>query len=157
MPIFYNKVNRVSNPTEKNSPRKYYPVAKSIRRIKPREVARFLARETTLNPMEAEMAIAQLREAVLFFLKQGYTVSLGDWASFRVTLNGTGADTEAECTPSRIKSVKPHCSFGKEFVSELQRVEFQLGASMDTQSSSTSTPGGESGGSGTGDPGDVTP
>ena len=119
MPIFYNKVNRISNPRENNSPRKYYPVAKSIRRMKSKDVAQFIARETTLNPMEAEMAIAQLREAVLFFLKQGYTVSLGDWATFRVTLNSTGADTEAECTAARIKNVNPHCMFGKEFQREL--------------------------------------
>ncbi|MBP1531502.1 MAG: DNA-binding protein [Bacteroidaceae bacterium] len=156
MPIFYNKVNRISNPSEKNSPRKYYPVAKSIRRMKSKEVAQYIARETTLNPMEAEMAIAQLREAVLFFLKQGYTVSLGDWATFRVTLNSLGADSEADCTPARIKNVKPHCTFGKEFLSELQRAEFQLGSSMDSERSNA-TPEGGQGGSGTGDPGDVTP
>lgn len=156
MPIFFNKVHRISNPSEKNSPRKYYPVAKSIRRMNQKDVAKFISRETTLNPMEAEMAIAQLREAVIFFLKQGYTVSLGDWASFRVTLTTVGADTEAECTPARIRGVKPHCQFGKEFVRELQNVNFQLGSTMDSKRTVTSSEGNQSG-SGTGDPGDIEP
>ena len=63
MPIFYNKVQRAVNPGDAESEKKWYPVAKAIKRATEKEIAKYIARETTLNPKEAEMAIDLLGEA----------------------------------------------------------------------------------------------
>lgn len=151
MPIFYNKTQRSTNPSDKNAEKKWYPVAKSISPATEKEVAKIIADETTLNPMEAEMAIAQARKAILILLKAGRTVKLGDWATFRVTLRANGADTEEECTASKIKEVVPHCTFSQEFKEELQRASFQNTKSMEKRTSTPSS--GTDGGGNSNSPG----
>lgn len=103
---------------------KFHPSLKSIKKISEKEVAKAIADETTLNPKEAEMVLAQFQKILLRFLLGGYTVSLGDWASFFLTVTSTGADTEKECTANLIKAVRAHCRFGKEFREALAKAEF---------------------------------
>ena len=81
---FYNKTLRTSNPSDKNTEKKWYPVAKSISPVTEKEVTKIIADETTLNSKEAEMAIAQVRKAIFILLKAGRTVKLGDWATSRL-------------------------------------------------------------------------
>lgn len=145
MAIFYNKTLRTSNPSEKNAEKKWYPVAKSISPATEKEVARIIADETTLNPKEAEMAIAQARKAILILLKAGRTVKLGDWATFKITLRAEGADSEAECTAAKIKEVRPHCVLSKDFKFELQQTEFLSTKTMEKKTSSSSSSSGEGG------------
>ncbi|MBQ8969110.1 MAG: HU family DNA-binding protein [Bacteroidaceae bacterium] len=156
MAIFYNKTLRTSNPSDKNAEKKWYPVAKSISPATEKEVAKIIADETTLNPKEAEMAIAQARKAILILLKAGRTVKLGDWATFKVTLRAEGADTEAECTAAKIKEVRPHCVLSKEFRFELQQADFQSTKTMEKKTSKSSGSSTSGGNSGWGDPGDIT-
>ncbi len=138
MPIFYNKVQRKTNPGDKDSEVKWYPVAKAIKRATQKEIANYIARETTLNPKEAEMAIALMGEATEFYLKHGYTVSLGDWASFNVALSASGAELEKDCGPHLVKKVVPHCRFAKTFTARMQlENEFMIGSAMESERTGT--------------------
>lgn len=139
MAIFFNKMQRSTNPSDKNASKKWYPVAKSISPATEKEVAKIIADETTLNPMEAEMAIAQARKAILILLKAGRTVKLGDWATFRVTLRSEPSDTEAECTAAKIKEVSPHCIFSADFKEELQKASFQNVKTMEKRTTPPSS------------------
>lgn len=130
MSIFFNKVQRPSNPGDKDSEKKWYPRVKSINLASEKEVAQIIADETTLNPKEAEMVLSLLQKAVTILLKAGRNVRLGDWASFYVTVSAEGADTEEECTAQKIKKVVPHCHFSKEFLAGLQSATFQRGDTM---------------------------
>lgn len=56
MAIIYDKVAK-KNPINKSV--KWYASVKTIKQVDDKEVARLIADETTLNPKEAEMAIAQ--------------------------------------------------------------------------------------------------
>ena len=57
--------------------------------------------ETTLTPKEAEMAIVQLEKVMLNLLNGGYSVKLGDWASFSATVSSSGAERAAiRCLPT---------------------------------------------------------
>ena len=78
MPLFYNKIQR-ANPMDKEAPKKWYPVLKSVGMMNVQEVARLIADETTLNPKEAEMALAQLEKVLINALLSGQTVSIGTW------------------------------------------------------------------------------
>ena len=76
MPVFFNKVER-GNPANTSAPKLWYPVLKSTRLVKEKEVAQLLSDETTLNPKEAEMSIYQLFKVVVRLLLDGHTVQLG--------------------------------------------------------------------------------
>lgn len=97
---------------------------KTIKQVDDKEVARLIADETTLNPHEALMAIAQLEKVMLQLLKGGYSVKLGDWASFFLTASSEGVERPEDVTANLIKQVNVRCRFGKEFKDNLSKTEF---------------------------------
>lgn len=142
MAVFYHKELRTSNPSDRDSVKKWYPRVKSISLASEKEVARLISDETTLNPKEAEMALAQMAKAALILLKAGRTVRLGDWATIRVTARAEGSDTEAECTGAKIKELRPHVQFSKDFIRQLQDVTYQNADTMQKKEKASATTGG---------------
>lgn len=150
MAIFYNKTQRPKTPGDPESEKEWYPRVKTISLATEKEVARMISDETTLNPKEAEMALAQMSKVALILLKSGRSVRLGDWGSISVTVSAEGSATEEECTPAKIKKVVPHVKFSKEFLSSLQQASFQSVASMEKKSKKPSDGGGDAGSGGDG-------
>ena len=70
MSIFLKPVQR-TNPLKPNEAKKWYPVQYTTKMVDENEVAMLIADETTLNPMEAAMAIRQLRKVVQRLLLDG--------------------------------------------------------------------------------------
>ena len=129
MPILYNKAQR-KNPSKPEDPAKWYPVVKTASMLREKEVARQIADETTLNPKEAEMALAQLQKVMIGVLLNGQSVQLGDWGSFYLTFNAEGSETEAEAGPSKINKVNIRFSVGKELKDALAKATFTAAASL---------------------------
>ena len=129
MPVLYNKVERIT-PGKPDAPKKFYPVLKSTGMIKEKEVARRLADETTLNPKEAEMAVAQLMKVVVAGLLNGETVQLGDLGSFRLTASTEGSQTKEEVTASKIKTVNIRFTASQELKTALKKAKFIEAATL---------------------------
>lgn len=129
MPLFYNKVQR-ANPMDKEAPKKWYPVLKSVGMMEVQEVARLIADETTLNPKEAEMALAQLEKVLINALLSGQTVSIGSWGSFQLTISADGADTEKEAVPSKIRKVNVRFQPGRTLKEAIAKATFRQAADM---------------------------
>lgn len=123
MAIFFSKQPR-KNPFKEGEVM-YYPIARSTSLAGEREVTELMCHDTTLNPGEARLALWQLRKAVLTLLKEGRSVSLGDWASFHVTLAADGAPTEEECTWRNIRGVRVQCRMSPGFLAELSQAHFR--------------------------------
>lgn len=121
MAIIYDKQAK-KNPITKKV--KYYPVVKRQKQVSSREVAKLLADETTLNPMEAEFVLEQLAKVLLRIIGSGNTVRLGSWISFYATINAGGSDTLEGCTASLIKRVALRARFSEEFRQQLQKLDF---------------------------------
>ena len=138
MAIVYNKVAR-RNLQKPNEPAKWYLCNKSIGTVTESEVARQIAEETTLNPKEAEMALAQLRKIVLRNLHAGNTVRLGDWAYFYATLQCEGAETEKEAVPAKVKKVAMHLGYDKTFQADLNNATFVSAKSLQKKEDETTT------------------
>ena len=145
MSIFFNKMQRAVNPGDAESAKKWYPVAKATRQVGEHEMARLIADETTLNPKEAEMALAQMSKIAKRMLLEGCTVKLGDWATIHVTLTAKGSDTEEECTGAKVTRVNPRCVFDKEFKRDLQAAEFKTAKSMEKKTRNSQSSGSSSG------------
>ncbi|GHV43448.1 DNA-binding protein [Bacteroidia bacterium] len=129
MALFFNKIER-GNPSNPQAAKQWYPVLKSTGLVKEKEVAKLLADETTLNPKEAEMAVAQLMKVVTALLLNGNTVQLGELGSFRVTANCKGVATEAEVTAQLINKVKVRFSESESLKDAMKKATFKDVASL---------------------------
>lgn len=123
MSIFLKPVQR-RNPADEDAPMKWYPVQSTTKLVDETEVAELIADETTLNPMEAQMAIRQLRKVVQRLLLDGKSVKLGNWGTFNVTLNTEGADTKDALTARNVKTVNINFQPGTELKAAMQRADF---------------------------------
>ena len=138
MPLFYNKVQR-ANPMDPDAPKKWYPVLKSVGKMEFGEVARLIADETTLNPKEAEMALAQMEKGLINALLNGQTVSIGSWGSFQLTISADGADTEKEAGPSKIRKVNVRFQPGKTLKEAIAKASFRQATDMLSNKASSGT------------------
>ena len=123
MSIFLKAVQRI-NPSQPDEPKKWYPVQYTTKMVDESEVAMLIADETTLNPMEAAMAIRQLRKVMQRLLLDGKSVKLGDWGTFNVTLNTEGADTRKALTANNVKRVNINFQPGNELKFAMQKADF---------------------------------
>ncbi len=123
MSIFLKPVQR-RNPLKPDEAMKWYPVQNTVKMVDESEVAELIADETTLNPMEAQMAIRQLRKIVQRLLLDGKSVKLGNWGSFNVSLYTEGAATKDELTARNVKSVNINFQPGDELKAAMQKADF---------------------------------
>lgn len=123
MSVLYKKIQR-SNPRDTSAAKKWYIVPNSVGQKSEKEIAEALTKNTTLNSGEATMAINELQSVIVDFLLDGYTVQMGDWGSFQITLNCEGADTEDVCTVDNIKSVNMRFRPGKDIKNSLAEATF---------------------------------
>ncbi len=150
MSIFLKPVQRY-NPVKPDEPKKWYPVQYTTKMVDETEVAELIAEETTLNPMEAAMAIRQLRKVVQRLLLDGKSVKLGNWGTFNVTLNTEGVENQSELTANNVKRVNVNFQAGEELKTAMQKADFVwLNKIVEGSSASTEEPEtgeGEEGGS----------
>lgn len=123
MSILVKPVQR-KNPQKQDDPAKWYPVQSTIKLLDETEVAELLADETTLNPMEAAMAIRQLGKIVLRSLLDSKSVRLGNWATLSATLSSEGSDTKEALTARNIKSVNTNFQPSADLSAALQKADF---------------------------------
>lgn len=124
MAILLKTVMR-KNPMDKDAAPKYYPIQKTVRMVDETTVAEQIADETTLNPAEALMAIRQLRKVLLRELMNSNSVKLGNWGSFGITLNTTGAESPETVKANNVKQVKVNFTPGTEMKEALQKAQFE--------------------------------
>ena len=122
MAVFFNKVERAlpRDPAVK----KWYAVLRRITMIKEKQVASYIADETTLNRKEAEMALAQLEKVLIRELLAGNSVQLGDWGSFNLTCNSTAHDRREQVSGSSIQRLNVRFTPGSELKDAMKKAQF---------------------------------
>ncbi len=123
MSILFNKIER-GNPIDASAPKKWYATLKTIKRLEEREVAKEISDETTLNRKEAEMALVQLEKVLIRNLLASNSVQIGDWGTFHLTCNSTGADHKSGVTASSIKGLNIRFVAGKSLKDALAGATF---------------------------------
>lgn len=129
MSLLFNKVQR-RNPAKPEDPQKWYLTLKSLGMVGEKEVAKQIADETTLNPKEAEMALAQFEKILQRLLLDGHTVQLGDWGFFQLTINCEGAATEKEAIVANVKKINIRFKPGKELQEAINKATFVPAAGL---------------------------
>ncbi|OFX34901.1 MAG: hypothetical protein A2W92_17320 [Bacteroidetes bacterium GWA2_42_15] len=90
-----------------------------------KEVAKQISDETTLNPKEAEIALAQFQKVMIRNLLEGRTVQLGDWGSFHLTLSGTGSDTKEEVASANVTKINIRFNPGRELTEAISKAQLK--------------------------------
>lgn len=129
MALLYNKLQRM-NPIKPELPKKWYLILKSLGPVGEKEVARMICEGSTLNPKEAEMALARFEKVLIRLLLDGHTVQLGDWGFFELTINCAGAATEKEAVVANIKKVNIRFRPGKELKEAINTATFKPAADL---------------------------
>lgn len=112
------------NPMKPDEVARWYPVQNSTGMIDEDKVAELIADETTLNPVEALMAIRQLRKVAQRLLMDGHSVKLGNWGTFSVTLKTKGADKKEDVKVGNIEKVNVNFQAGEDLKTAMQKAEF---------------------------------
>ena len=172
MSLLYSFTVRPTNPSEKDGAKHIYAIAQSKETVTMRSLAKHIAEH---NSVFSEGTILGLLtdagKCIVENLKQGNRVDLWDLGTFFVTLSGEGAATAEEFSTSLISRVNLRWKTSKEMNTAMQNVTFErvpnivlFDAALKTMNEranehagTSSSTGEETGGSGSGDPGDVTP
>ncbi|MFA5329615.1 MAG: HU family DNA-binding protein [Prolixibacteraceae bacterium] len=123
MAILYSKTQRF-NPRDIEAPRKWYIVPSRVKLKGEKEIAEALSINTTLSKGEAGMVLDELQSVILRTLLDGYSVQMGDWGSFQITVSSEGADSEAACTPNNVTAVNIRFRPGKAMKDALSKATF---------------------------------
>ncbi len=123
MSILYTKIQQI-NPQDPEGPRKWYISPNRIGQKSEKEIAEALAKNTTLSRGEASLVIDELQAVILSTLLDGYTVQMGDWGTFQLTVSSEGTDTEAKSSPDKIKGVNIRFRPGRDMKDAIARATF---------------------------------
>lgn len=121
--INYNVIERV-NPRDVEAPRKFYAVKQNQGIVSVRDLARRISRETMLGIVETTAVVEALLAAVPELLADGKIVSLGEFGSFRLTIQSDGTESPETFNRAAIKGTKIHFRAGKEFANRLSTIEY---------------------------------
>ena len=130
MAIFYNKIQRRNPLLKKDETKLWYPVLRRVDQVKEKEVAKQIADETTLNPKEAEMAVAQLKKVLINALTNGNSVQLGDWGSFYLSISSKGSEKEDDVSSDNVKKINIRFKLGKELKEAIEKAQFRDTAAL---------------------------
>lgn len=123
MAILFSKVQRI-NPRDLQAPKKWYVVPNRVEKKSEKEIAEEVIKNTTLNRGEAAMVIDELQNVILKFLLDGYSVQMGDWGSFQLTVTSEGSDTEEHCNANKVKGVNIRFRPGKTMKDKIAKAKF---------------------------------
>ncbi len=112
------------NPQDPDGPRKYYPSYKSDGRTKQRQLALEAADRSTLSDADMDASMTNLLTLIPKHLAEGKIVDLGDFGTFRLTINSEGSETPEQVTANNIKKVNVRFTPGQAFKEALGKVQF---------------------------------
>ena len=119
------KLVQKGKPGDPSAPKKWYANPVNAGTISAHRMGNEIAGRSSLTRGDVQNVIENLLDELPKYLMAGYSVSLGNFGTLRLSLSGEGADTEAEYSPNRIKSVKVLFTPAPEMKKALESVTFE--------------------------------
>jgi predicted histone-like DNA-binding protein len=124
MPAEFVVVSR-KDPLDLQSPPRYYPRAKSSGVIEVRQLMQRIAEMSTLSSADVVITLEALLRVIPQYITEGKIVRLGELGSFRLSLQGEGADTPEALSAKHIKSHRLLFRPGKVFRKALKTIQYR--------------------------------
>ncbi len=121
--VTYSVVPR-RNPSEKNTPPKFYAQAQARGDGNIREMAERIQSSCTVHKSDVYAVLVALEDVVSEAIQNGEIVRLGELCTLQVSLNGKGAISEEEYTESLIKRAKINFRPGPVLANALTSLSF---------------------------------
>lgn len=134
MAINYSLSARLSNPSDKNSEKRVYPIAQYQDLLGLKELAGHVAAHG--SPFSKGTIMGILTDTVVCIrenLLLGHKIQLGDMGAFFVTLSSEGADSAENFSPSMITGVNVRWAASDELKSLLGEASFRQVATREIQ------------------------
>ena len=111
------KLQKKKNP-QKRTEEKYYANPVNLGKKTLRDIARDIAGRSSLTRGDIENVLANFMDCLPHYLRDGFSVQLGEFGTMRLTLSSEGAATEKAF---KTETIKPRVVFtpGRELKSEL--------------------------------------
>ena len=103
--VTYSVVPR-RNPSEKNTPPKYYAQAQARGDVSLREMSERIQATCTVHKTDVYAVLVALEDVVADAIQNGEIVRLGDLCTLQVSLSGKGALSEEEYSTNLIQRAK---------------------------------------------------
>ena len=104
---------------------RYYAVPVRSGEISTRQLAKDLAKISSLSEGDVHATLIGLSGLVEKYLQEGYSVRLDNLGLFSVSATSNGFETAEECTPHHVKAKKICFRAEKELKSSLKFVRFE--------------------------------
>ena len=103
--VTYSVVPRY-NPSEKNTPPKYYAQAQASGDVDLREMSERIQQSCTVTKADVYAVLVAMEDVIIDALKSGEIIRLGDLGTLQIGLSGKGSITEEEYETSLIKKAR---------------------------------------------------
>ena len=120
--MFYRLVQK-ANPLDQEHKQRY-ATSVNAGKIDTRMIAKTLSQKSSLTTGDVMNVLENLMEEILRWLRQGYSVSLGELGTFRLSLSSQGVKEQKEFNTRTIKK-KVVFLPSKSFKSELKTIPFE--------------------------------
>ncbi len=118
------------NPQDQTAPAKYYAHVVNGEKVSIDQLARFVAKTSTMSRADCYGVMVAMVEAAVEELLRGNAIDLGFLGSFRIVVNSEGVETESEVNESLIKRAKLHFTPAKDFKDALKVLTYHRAASI---------------------------
>lgn len=119
------KLIQKANPRELRSQRKWYVRPVKAGTVDNRQISNDIVAKSTLTKVAVMYVIENMANEIPRYLMEGYSVSLSDLGTLRLSLSSEGADTPEKCSPESIKNVRVIFTPSPEFKRTLQNVQYE--------------------------------
>jgi predicted histone-like DNA-binding protein len=111
------------NPLKPQDPPKYYANAVYKDKMTLRKIATEIGARTTISIPDTMAVLEALTQVLPFFLIDGNIIYLGDFGTYRITIQSDGTATPEELTSSNITGFKLNFRAGKELSNQLKAIQ----------------------------------
>ncbi|MDH8700778.1 putative histone-like DNA-binding protein [Dysgonomonadaceae bacterium PH5-43] len=102
----YNVIGR-ANPLDRQAEKKFYAVSKSLGNVNLNEICNDISISSSLTRGDVTNTIMSFIDSIPKYLKMGYSVSLGELGTFRLSIQSKGEDSPTDVNAGCIKKIRP--------------------------------------------------
>ncbi len=119
------KLIQRGNPQQPTAPKKWYANPVNQGTISNHQISKEISGRSSLTRGDVINVLDNLIDELPKYLTAGNSIKLGDFGTFRLSIQGTGSDTKEEYNVSNIKNVKVVFTPGKDLKRELEDIHFE--------------------------------
>lgn len=122
---------------------KWYAQISKVKPVTLDEISERIASNCTVTEHDIKAVLSALQEQIVFCMKEGQSVRLGDLGSFRPTVSSSGFPTKGEVSSSGVTKINVRFTKGSRIRSLLKKGQKGVKLALESEVLEEETPAGE--------------